>query len=131
MVTAAPATTAPEGSFTTPLIVPELPDCAKRTPECRKTPKLKSKNTRNTKFLCISPPSPQKGPSHWAGSAAWIGPLIKAAALISNRRQSEINTTSQSVFAVWKTMRTEDHEKRAGEQRLRAQVQRKVLQPAG
>src|ERR1700722_6284439 len=64
MVTAAPATTAPEGSFTTPLIVPELPDCAKRTPECRKTPKLKSKNSRNTKFLCMSPPSPQKGPSH-------------------------------------------------------------------
>ena len=52
-----PATTAPEGSFATPLIVPELPDCAKRTPACRKTPKLKTKNSRNTKFLCISPPS--------------------------------------------------------------------------
>src|ERR1700756_3585142 len=57
METAAPVMTAPEGSFTTPLIVPELPDCARTHPPCRKTPKLKSKNSRNAKFLCISPPS--------------------------------------------------------------------------
>jgi hypothetical protein len=61
METEAPDTTAPEGSFTTPLIVPELPDCAKRQATFRKTPKLKTKNSRNMKFLCIFPPSQRPG----------------------------------------------------------------------
>jgi hypothetical protein len=42
----------------------------------------------------------KKGPAMWAGSAAWIGPRIKAAALISNRRQKRDQHNEPISFAV-------------------------------